>query len=157
MSAANETSRPAARQVADALASECLALRARLLSRAITGIYDAALRPLGLRAGQMSILAVLVKEGPLTASRLGEMLVIEKSTLSRNIQRMGQQEWIRAEVGADGRERLLSITARGRQLLGRVYPHWQTAQRDAAKLLGTEGAAALRDVANTAWESTRSE
>lgn len=157
MSERQDPKRTTPQRAADAMARECLALRARLLSRAITAIYDAALRPAGLRAGQMSILAVLVKEGPLPSGRVGDILVMEKSTLSRNAQRMKEHGWIDLEAGRDGRERVLSITAPGRRVLARAYPLWQTAQRDASRLLGPQGASALLEVANTAWATTRKE
>ena len=47
--------------VADLIASECLAVRVRMLNRTITGIYDQALRSLGLTIGQLNILTVVAK------------------------------------------------------------------------------------------------
>ena len=57
---------PTAASAADRIGSECLAVRIRLLNRTITGIYDDALRPLGVTAGQLNALVVVTKHGPLS-------------------------------------------------------------------------------------------
>ena len=55
--------------IIDKIAGECVAVRVRMLNRAITNIYDDALRPLGLRASQLNILIVTAKLGPAKSAR----------------------------------------------------------------------------------------
>ena len=57
----SQTSEPTAPEL---IAADCLAARVRLLSRTITGIYDEALRPLGVTVGQLNILVTVAKLGP---------------------------------------------------------------------------------------------
>ena len=40
----------------ETVARECIANKVRLLNRAVTAIYDEALRPYGLKISQMSVL-----------------------------------------------------------------------------------------------------
>ncbi|MFQ5502514.1 MAG: MarR family winged helix-turn-helix transcriptional regulator, partial [Phycisphaerae bacterium] len=71
----------------DTIASECLAVRIRLLNRTITNIFDDALRPLGLKVSQLNVLVVVAKRGPVSPTEVGRVLHLEKSTLSRNTER----------------------------------------------------------------------
>jgi hypothetical protein len=45
----------------DKIASECVAVRLRMLNRVITNIYDDAFRPLDLKVSQFSILVATAK------------------------------------------------------------------------------------------------
>src|SRR5262249_56680863 len=89
---------PAAR-----VARDCFAVRLRLLNRIVTRIYDEALRPVGMTANQMNILAVLENMSEAQPSDLCRVLYMEKSTVSRNVERMRQQGWLRERPGPDAR------------------------------------------------------
>ena len=133
---------------ADLIASECLAVRVRLLSRTITGIYDEALRPLGLTVGQMNILVVVAKRGPVSPGAVARRLNMEKSTVSRNIDRMAKRGWLTVSESASGRKQTLTLHRRGRTLLERSLPLWQEAQRRATAVLGQRGARSIHRVGN---------
>ena len=137
-----------AAEVAEALAGQCLAMRLRLLTRVLVGSFDTALRPLDLTASQMSMLAVLTKAGPMPQSRLGEVLQLEKSTLSRNVQRMARRGWIDDGPDADSGARVLSTSRKGRRLLERAYPLWREAQESALQRLGPTASGAFLRAAN---------
>jgi DNA-binding MarR family transcriptional regulator len=122
------------------VARECFALRVQLLNRVVTRLYDDALRPLGVTLNQMSILTVLANVPSAQPGDIGELLQMEKSTVSRNVKRMRQQKWVREGPGADGRRVALSLTETGRALLARAVPLWERAQAAARELLGGDGA-----------------
>ena len=119
----------------DRIAAECHCLPLRMIHRAVTGIYDDALRPFDVRVSQMNILAAIAKMGAAaTPAWVVKYLLIEKSTLSRDLERMEERGWINSEVRGAGRR--LGVTAEGRRLLERVLPAWEDAQRQTEKLLG---------------------
>ena len=64
-------------------ACNCLALRQA--ARHVTQFYDQFLAPSGLRTTQYSILARLVREGPMAINALAAELVMDRTTLGRNI------------------------------------------------------------------------
>ena len=130
---------PSAHSCALTIAGECVAVRLRVLNRAVTAVYDDALRPLGLKVSQMNVLVALAVLGPSEPARLCDLLHLERSTLSRNLERMRRQGWILTEPGADARRRLVSVTAEGLGLIERAKPAWDEAQARAAALLGEEG------------------
>ena len=133
------------------MARECIANKVRLLSRAVTAIYDEALRPHELTINQMSVLVtVAVLDAP-SPGAVGRRLHMEKSTVSRNVERMRSRGWLEIVAGEGGRGQRLRLTAAGQRLLRQAHPAWERAQERAAKLLG---GGAVRGVAQTtAWLS----
>ncbi len=128
----------------DTIARDCLAVRLRLLNRVVTKLYDDALRPLGLKVSQLNILVVTAKLGLAHAARVCDLLQLDTSTLSRNVERMRAKGWLEVVAGADGRTQPFRLTAEGKRLLERAVPAWETAQREATALLGADGTAMFR-------------
>ena len=118
------------------IAEQCIAVRLRMLSRAVTRIYNQALRPYGLTTSQMNILVAISCLGEAKQQDVCRTLHLEKSTLSRDVARMRSQGWLDAVPGEDGRTALLRITPAGRRLLEEAIPAWQQAQEQATVLLG---------------------
>lgn len=123
----------------ETVARECLATKIRLLNRAVTAIYDEALRPHGLKISQMSVLVIVASLGSASPGAVGRRLHIEKSTLSRNVERMRARGWLEVVPTEDGRATELRVTARGKRLLREVHRAWSRAQERAAELLGEQG------------------
>jgi DNA-binding MarR family transcriptional regulator len=63
----------------------CMCGSFRRTSRALTKIYDQALRPLGLKATQFTVLQVLSRTGEVPQGQLGEMLAMDGTTLTRTL------------------------------------------------------------------------
>jgi DNA-binding MarR family transcriptional regulator len=127
----------------ETVARECLANKIRLLNRAVTAIYDEALRPYGLKISQMSVLVTVSRMGPASPGAVGRALHMEKSTLSRNVERMRARGWLESAPTEDGRATELRVTARARRLLRQVHPAWSRAQERAAAMLGDQGVSGI--------------
>lgn len=139
---------PNADNLAVTIGNECLAGKARRLSRVITGIYDRALMPFGIKISQASILVFLSIVGEASPGDICKRLQMEKSTVSRNVDRMRKNGWIEM-VEREGRSgQILRITPCGQQLLVDSHPYWQQAQEKAQALLGAEGTDSLRLLAD---------
>lgn len=131
--------------LAEEVSRDCLAVRVRKINRAVTNIYDEALRPLGMKVSQMNILVVAERLGTARPGQIGRILDLEASTLSRNLERMRRRGWIEAlEDESDLRSQPFRLTAEGKRLLTDAYPAWRLAQERATTLLGAEAAAALK-------------
>jgi DNA-binding MarR family transcriptional regulator len=136
------------RDLIDRAARECLAVRARLISRVMSGLYDEAFRPHGLRVSQGNILLTVAHRGEARPAEICRILRIEKSTLSRDVELMRQKGWLKTETLHGGRNQTLRLTRKGRALLQQIQPAWEQAQAEAKRLLGEAGVTALRDVAS---------
>src|SRR6476659_2282047 len=131
----------------DTIARTCIAVRLRLLNRVVTNLYDDALRPLGLKVSQLNILIVTARLGLARPARVCEILQLDASTLSRNVERMRAQGWLEVVPGEDARTQPFRLTDQGKRLIERAVPAWDEAQRRASELLGGEGVALLDKVA----------
>ncbi|MEM8505281.1 MAG: MarR family winged helix-turn-helix transcriptional regulator [Cyanobacteria bacterium P01_D01_bin.1] len=117
-----------AQNIARQMSQECVARRLRQANRTITRLYDEALRAHGITVNQLNILAVIISEKQIQPSHLGKVLSMEKSTVSRTVDRMVKKNWITVTPGEDSRTQRLCVTARGRQLLVTVTPIWDRLQ-----------------------------
>jgi DNA-binding MarR family transcriptional regulator len=127
----------------EAIASHCLAGRIRILNRVVTNLYDDAFRPFGLKLSQGNILALTAKLGTARPAVVCDLLELDTSTLSRNVDRMVAKGWLETVPDADGRSHPFRLTEAGRKLMERAYPAWERAQAQTKKLLGAEGLALL--------------
>ena len=120
----------------DKVASECVAVRLRMLNRVVTNIYDDALRSLGLKVSQMNILVAAAKMGTARPIELCEHLHLDVSTLSRNVERMKARGWLEVVPDEDGRSQPFRLTRQGRKLLEKAIPAWSEAQQRVKEVLG---------------------
>ena len=134
------------RPAAEVIAAECLAVRVRALNRAVTALYDDALRPHGLRVGQLNLLVAVARMGTARPGDLCRVLCMDKSTLSRDVEVMRRNGWLEVE-DSGGRSRPLRLSPEGQALLERVAPAWRQAQAQARTLIGDDGAVAVLQIA----------
>ena len=127
----------------ETIAASCIAGRWRMLNRAITNIYNDALRPLGLKASQLSILIVTAKLGLVRPGQVCEILHLDVSTLSRNVKPLQAHGWVEVVPGEDARAQPFRLTPKGKRLIEKAVPAWEEAQRRASELLGNEGISLL--------------
>jgi len=116
----------------------CLCSSFRRTARALTLVYEEALRPLGLRASQFTILQLLSLAGGVSQGQLGKMLAMDSTTLTRTLQIMLRQGWIDERRGEDRRERRLSLAKGGERLLARALPRWEEVQSHLQQRLGPQ-------------------
>ncbi|PYX55829.1 MAG: hypothetical protein DMG73_16500 [Acidobacteria bacterium] len=100
----------------------------RRTSRALTQLYESALRPVGLRATQFTILQALSLAGEVTQTQLGEMLAMDSTTRTRTLQIMSREGWIAERRGEDRRERRLRLAKAGEKQFNRALPVWEKVQ-----------------------------
>ncbi len=138
-------------EAAEMISANCLAARTRLLHRTITGIFNEALRPVGLTDAQLTILVMVANRGPVSPGAIARHLNMEKSTISRNIARMEKNGWLTVADGRSGREQQLTLKAKGQALLVEALPVWNEAQTKAKAVLGQRGADSISRLGRTVW------
>src|SRR5436190_8700299 len=127
----------------DTIAKSCIAVRLRLLNRVVTNFYDDALRPLGLKVSQLNILIVAARLGLARPAQVCDLLQLDTSTLSRNVERMRAHGWLEVVPEEDARAQPFRLTPLGKRLIEKAVPPWEEAQHHATELLGDEGIALL--------------
>ena len=109
-------------------ANACACANFRKVSRAITQFYDSALRPSGLRATQYTLMVPVALLGSPTITQLAEKLVMDRTTLTRDLKLLEGQGLVEISPGADRRTRVVTLTDSGRQALAEALPLWEQAQ-----------------------------
>lgn len=118
------------------IADERLAVWVRMLARAVSTIYDRALSEYGLMIAQVNILVFVERSRSSAPGAIGRALHLERSTVSRNLERMIAQGWLAAATDAGGRVREVRLTAKGQEKLVSCLGAWRSAQEQAASLRG---------------------
>jgi DNA-binding MarR family transcriptional regulator len=115
--------------------SECAYANLKLLARAVSTIYDEALRPAGLRASQLALLWAIAASEPVELGRLGMLTLTDQTTLSRTVEKLRRERWVSVRPGDDRRVKMISLTAAGRRRFVLAMPLWDVAQKRADELL----------------------
>jgi DNA-binding MarR family transcriptional regulator len=124
---------------------ECNCFAVRAAARHVTQFYDRFLAPIGLRTTQFSILAKLKQLGPLTINTLARDMVMDRTTLGRNILPLERDGLIRIEATAsDRRAKELHLTKAGEKRLQAARKRWSEAQARFETTFGPRRAADLR-------------
>ena len=117
-------------------ARACVCFNFRKAARAVTQLYDTALGPSGLRATQFSLLVALHLGGPVTISRLAREMVMDRTTLTRNLKPLEKHGLIEVVKGEDQRTRAVRLTTRGSEALATALPWWRRVQADVIDTMG---------------------
>ena len=125
--------------------TDCNCLAIRSAARHMTQFYDQLLARSGLRSTQFSILAALHEVGPLTINGLAKVMVMDRTTLGRNILPLERDGLIRiAPAAGDRRAKELQLTKAGTKRLQAALKEWSAAQSRFEARFGPKRAAELR-------------
>jgi DNA-binding MarR family transcriptional regulator len=135
------------RNAAQVMAADCLCFRARRVARALTRMYDEALRPLGIHATQLTLLnAVAMMCDGGTMGRLADVLAMDQTTLSRNLRPLERAGLVRVtRLPEDRRVRVARLTPEGQRAVDDALPLWEAAHARVVAALGRDAAADLKD------------
>ena len=114
---------------------DCAYGNVRMIARSVGSLYDETLRPVDLRAGQLALLWAILATEPVEMVRLGAMTLTDPTTLSRTVANLRRTGLVNVRRGDDGRTKMLSLSARGRERFAAAMPYWEEAQRRVARLL----------------------
>lgn len=106
-----------------------------MTARSVARLYDAALRDIGLTNTQFTLLVATGNGGFRSMSELGEMLCIDRSTLSRNFKPLIAAGYVVRPENTKGRSMPLELTEAGRKKVRDGYVHWERAQKHLESLL----------------------
>ncbi len=116
--------------------SLCMVTNTRKAARAVTRRYDAYARPFGITSTQFSLMGVLLASGGQAVSELAEQRGFERTTLTRNLDRLEAMGLVTSQPADSGNRRLCMLTEKGRALLDQMLPAWRKAQAEIREELG---------------------
>jgi DNA-binding MarR family transcriptional regulator len=126
--------------------SQCNCTALRKASRRISQLYDAALAPSGLKTTQRAILAQISRSEPTTVGKLAEALVMDSGALAHTLKPLERDGLVDVAVDPDDRRnRLITLTQRGRAKLAETDALWAKAQRGFEAGFGRAESESLRE------------
>src|SRR5438552_18803399 len=126
---------PNAVQLAE-IEATCACSNVRKAARAVPQLFDEVLQPAGLRSTQFPLLVAVALRGEAPVTQLSRELVMDRTTLARNLKPLESQGLLTIEAGTDRRRHLVRLTERGRQALASALPYWEQAQGRVVTRLG---------------------
>ena len=108
--------------------AECTCFNLRKASRTVTQLFDEVMQPSGLRATQFTLLAAISSIGSVAIRQLSQALVMDRTTLTRNLKPLELQKLVKIVPGEDRRTRTLTLTDKGHKTLKKALPYWKQAQ-----------------------------
>src|SRR5919108_3559674 len=110
------------------IATSCACRRLRGAARAVTRLFDDALRPTGLRATQFTLLVAAQLRGGALISELAETLALDRTSVTRELSVLERRGLVSITPGEDRRARVVEVTEDGEAALAAGYPRWREAQ-----------------------------
>jgi DNA-binding MarR family transcriptional regulator len=117
--------------------THCVCTTLRKATRNVTQLYDDALRPSGLRATQLHTLNAIGEAGEATVTELTKLLLIDQTTLTRNLAVLERDGLIKEVQKPDGRLKSVRLTRKGEQALQAALPLWAEIQERVTKAIST--------------------
>lgn len=114
----------------------CINAKIRRLHRMLNNIYQARINPFGLKGSMLSILFMIGKHSTINQKTIAEKLVLDQSTVSRDLKKLEANRWINIYKGDDPRHSDLKISKEGYELLEKVSPVWEETHEKVHRLLG---------------------
>ena len=115
---------------------DCVCGNLRMASRALTSVYDSHLKSSGLTVNQMAVLWCVLAREPAAMGEIAHTVVMDKTTVSRNMASLARRSLVKSQVGGDARQRLVSSTAKGRRTFVAALPAWEAAQAQIGAMMG---------------------
>ncbi len=125
------------------ISDTCTCFNLRKATRAVTAVFDEFLSPADLRATQFTLMVVLKRAGKPTVTRLSQLLVMDRTTLTRNLKPLQDRGWVVIRPGQDRRTRTVALSSKGEKKLEKVIPLWDKAQKEVVRRLGSSRWTAL--------------
>ncbi|MFJ8087538.1 MarR family winged helix-turn-helix transcriptional regulator [Lysinibacillus sp. NPDC095746] len=117
----------------------CVCANLRKKTRLVTQFYDNLLQPTGLKVTQYSMLANIDLQQSVSISRLGEILLLDQTTITRNINLLKRNGYVElTRDPQDARAKVITLTDKGVEKLNEAAPIWQDIQERIINDIGLE-------------------
>ena len=127
------------------MVEQCACSRVRTAARLVTRAYDEFLRPVGLEASQLGVLAAVASGEATSIAALSKILSMDRTTLSRNLKPLVAQRLVTLAESGSGRSKTARITQAGGAKLKAAFPLWRKAQLTLTEQAGTRHVTALNE------------
>jgi len=100
----------------------CINLQMFKTSHVVMKLYEDAYREYGIKATQLPVLNVIEQFDLVTIKEIADVTASERSVLSRKLQVMEKNGWIKSETIYDTREKAFRLSDSGKELVQKILP-----------------------------------
>ena len=116
----------------------CNCITLRQIALKLTKIYDEALIDTGIKVTQYNLLKNIEKISTPNIKNSAIATQLDRSTLARNLEKLQQMKLVFLKFGEDKRNKILSLTSHGKQILIKANIAWESIQDKVSKILGED-------------------
>lgn len=118
--------------------NRCCCFNLRKITRAVTQLFDHCLESVGIRSTQFTLLIALSSTNAKTLTEIADSLVMDRTTLTRNLKPLERAGYITSLPTVDKRSKAYCLTEQGREVVNKAMPLWEAAQDNIVNLLSEE-------------------
>lgn len=137
------------------MTAECLLVRLRILLREVNSLFEQEIGSHGVRASQLTVLGAVASQGGVTSQRLGEVLHMDASTVSRAVARLQAKGLLQTTPSGQGKVLKIEITEEGLRKIDEAFDDWLQAQQSCRDFLGDVAADAITELGSREMQRTR--
>lgn len=115
---------------------KCTCRNIRMTARVTTQYFDKIFLEAGIKAAQFALLSDISSHGTITINELAEILLMDQTTVTRNIENLRKLNYVYVEQGRDLRKKYVSISKNGYAKLQEALPLWLEAQENLISQIG---------------------
>ncbi|TFB11483.1 MarR family transcriptional regulator [Candidatus Marinimicrobia bacterium MT.SAG.3] len=117
---------------------DCACFNLQKATRAVSQYYSKILKPSGLRGTQFTILRVLAVINSGNITNIANIMVVDRTTLTRNLRPLEKRKLVKIVPGKDQRSKEVRLTKKGKDTLTAAIPLWEEAQKRFSEKLSKE-------------------
>ncbi len=118
--------------------TECTNFNLKKATRVIQNMFDDAFKPVGLEGTQYTVLGHVFVFGPISLTKLADLMHVDRTTLARNLAPLEKRDLVDIKQGSDRRAKFINITSKGKEVLSEALPLWKKTQEKIKTALGFE-------------------
>ncbi len=118
--------------------AQCTGFNLKRATRIIQNRFDQVFRPVGLEGTQYTVLAHIFVHGPISLSKVADLMHVDRTTLARNLAPLERKGLIKIQSGTDRRAKIINITDKGMEVLAKALPLWKKTQEEIKNTLGID-------------------
>ena len=118
--------------------TECTGFNLKRASRLVQNLFDEAFRPVGLEGTQYTVLGHAFVYGPISLTKLADLMHVDRTTLARNLAPLEKRGFVEIKPGSDRRAKFINITSKGKEVLSEALPLWKETQKKIKTAVGLE-------------------
>lgn len=117
---------------------ECTAFNLKKATRIVQNMFDEAFKPIGLEGTQYTVLGHIFVHGPISLTKLADLMHVDRTTLARNLRPLEKKGLVEIKTGSDRRAKVIDLTKRGEEVLAQALPLWKQTQGQIKSALGSD-------------------